>query len=163
MSRVEILSSLSKYQQCISTWGSLFGFSKVPPGFPTTTTIPKSPFKSLSVQTASLLGPFPCSHVLCSSWEKSPLCCCLDSDWKVWKSLVCAETREVQRQKRRASSEPLRTAAAWGTSGAWQGHSLGPQRGGQEPGCWSCSPLETGSSGWTGRMKEWEANPRVSR
>lgn len=160
MSHIEILS-LSKYQQFTSSCGSLFGYSKVPPGFPTTTTKPL--FKSLSVQTASLLGPFPCSHVLCSSWEKNPLCCCLDSDWKVWKSLVCAETREVLRQKRRASSVPLRTAAAWGTFGVWQGRSLGPQQVGQEPGCWSCSPLETGSSGRTGRMKDWPASPQVSR
>lgn len=160
MSHIEILS-LSKYQQFTSSCGSLFGYSKVPPGFPTTTT--KLLFKSLSVQTASLLGPFPCNHVLCSSWGKNPLCCCLDSDWKVWKSLVCAETREVLRQKLRASSEPLRTAAAWGSSGVLQGRSLGPQQVGQEPGCWSCSPLETGSSGWTGRMKGWQASPRVSR
>lgn len=88
--------------------------TKVPSELPTTTTA--SLLKSSSVQTASLRGLCPGSLCLCPSSERNPLCC-LDSDCTAWKSLVCGETREEGRLRRRASSEPLSSAAPWGTSG----------------------------------------------
>lgn len=133
--------------------------TKVPLGHPTTTT---SLFKSVSVQTASQRGLWPCSLFLCPSWEKSPLCC-LDSGRNVWKSSVCGESREEVRLRQRASSEPSRTAAAWGTSVVWRGRSSGLQQGGRGPEYYSCSPPETGSSGWIERMRSGQASPPVSQ
>lgn len=137
-----MLFSSQQAAQVLQSLGVRYS-TKVPPRLPTTI---RSPLKSVSAQRASRRGLCPDSLCLCSSLGKNPLRCS-DSHCKGWKSLVYGGMHGEVRPTQKASSEPLRNAAAGGPSGVCRCSGSGPQQGGQGPGCWSCSPPETGSSG----------------
>lgn len=112
--------------------------------------------KSLFVRRASPRGLCP------SAWRINPR---WSAGCKAWESLACAETHADVKLSWRVSPELWTSgAAASGSSGTWPWYrGGGSPRGRRGPGCCSCSPPGTGSSGWAGTPPGELARPLASQ